>query len=259
MREEKFEFQVPVDLMKSKDGEWRVRGLASTTSIDQQGEILLQTGMDLTPINKKKGFINFDHQKGPENNIGILDGYSKTPQGLYLEGRLFKKHTRAKAVKEILDSLGDKDRGRMGMSVEGAIIKRSGKNNKVVEKCVIRGVALTMNPVNTDTYVDLVKSLNTSSIEFEVDPLDKALGVGSGYTEAPDSLTGGGALAQQSLDGKNEPEPRKRKLKKQSKELFKSSMVDVLDKLQVLYPDNTRAELWNAVQDRLTTKYPELK
>lgn len=269
-----FKFIVPAELEKSSDGEWRVKGLASTQGIDQQGEIILQKGLDLSPIENKKGIINFDHMKGPENMIGVLDGYSHGANGLYVEGRLFKNHTKAKAVKEIMDSLGESDRGRMGMSVEGKVLERDPLNPKIIRKCRISAVALTMNPVNSDTYVDMIKSLNASNVEFNTEEetqnapvapsteatftatqvvtmIQKALSVGSAQaTSVPSDLSGGDALAKEDLDSK-----KKKKVKKMDKEMYKSNIFNILDKLQVLYPTLSRSQLWDSVKDRLNTRF----
>ncbi len=47
----------------------------------------------------------------------------------------------------------------------------------------------------------------------------------------------------------------KRRMKRMNKAMYKSSLIAVLDKLQILYPNNTRAEIWEAVKDRLETKF----
>jgi hypothetical protein len=274
-----FKFIVPAEITKSKDGEWRVSGLASTSSVDRQGEVILPDGIDATPIAKGKGFFNFDHDNSPENTIGALDGYKKTANGMYVEGRLFKNHTRAKAVYEIMSSLNKGDKGRVGMSVEGKVIERCSKNPSIIKRCLIKNVALTLNPVNQDTYADIVKSMSSadSVIEFDstgaasqnaqvapsagtftaeqvIEIVQKALSAGAGYTQAPANLSGGAALGMEEMDKK-----KKSKLIKKSADLFKSSMMDMLDKLQTLYPDNSRSEIWLAVRDRMETKFPELK
>ena len=271
---DQFKFVIPAELEKSKDGEWKIRGLASSEDLDQQGEIILQKGIDLTPIDQKKGILNWDHQRGPENTIGVLDGYQRAGNQLYVEGRLFKNHTKAKAVREIMESLGESDRGRMGMSIEGKVIERDPSNPKVIKKCSINAVALTLNPVNTNTYADIVKSLTgeSSQIEFNsedteikdtfdgeptftatqvVAMVQKALSVGSAYaTSVPSDLSGGDALAQEDLDSK-----KKKKIKKMSKEMYKSNIFNILDKLQVLYPTLSRAQIWGHVKERMNTRF----
>lgn len=278
-----FKFIVPAEITKSKDGEWRVSGLASTSSVDRQGEVILPDGIDATPIAKGKGFFNFDHDNSPENTIGALDGYKKTATGMYVEGRLFKNHTRAKAVYEIMSSLNKGDKGRVGMSVEGKVIERDAKNPSIIRRCLIKNVALTLNPVNQDTYADIIKSMSSadSSIEFDstgenkspVEPtsagtftaeqvieiVQKALSAGAGYTQAPVNLSGGAALGMEEFDGKKKKDDKKSKLVKKSADLYKSGMMEMLDRLQTLYPDNSRSEIWLAVRDRMETKFPELK
>lgn len=271
-----FKVVIPAELEKSADGEWRVRGLASTEKVDQQGEMIVQKGIDLSPIDERKGVLNWDHQKGPENTIGLLDGYSKTDSGLYIEGRLFKNHSKAKAVREIMDSLSKGDKGRMGLSVEGRIIERDPKNPKIIKKCQINAVALTMNPVNQDSFADLVKSMSgAEEVDFNsieenivedsskeasftaeqvVQIVQKALGIGAGNMAAPDSLSGGDAMVQSNM---KEKKPKK-KLKKMCKNLYKSNMLEILDKLQVLYPECSRATLWTALKDRLDSKFGDV-
>lgn len=285
----KFKFVMPADLEKAKDGSWKVRGLASTQGIDQQGETIIQKGIDLTPIDQKRGVLNWDHKKGPENTIGTLDGYNFGDNGLYIEGNLFKNHDRAKAVKQIMDSLGDSDQGRMGLSVEGQILERDPSNPKIIKKCKISAVALTMNPVNSMTYAGLVKSMNAVDFDateeniveesedeklFSVSEMlnivEKALGISGGYTQAPNELTNGDAMATSDMKApgkkkkKKDEEPKKvmemnkAQLKPVSSEIYKSMMVNLLEKLQVLYPDNSRSELWEAVKGRLETKFPNV-
>ena len=219
-------------------------------SHDLQGEVVDPDGLDLTPLDMKKGVFNWDHKKGPENTIGVIDAYKKSKDGLFLEGRLLKNHSRAKAVYEIMSSLNKADTGRMGMSIEGVIKERAGKDGKTIKRAVIHSCALTMNPVNTDTHATLIKSLDavefTKDDDFPVsdDPvvkedskvdradepmfspnqvlaiMEKALGVGAGYTQAPANLSGGDAMAQSDMTDK------KKKKKKAEKSVKDSDLYD---------------------------------
>jgi hypothetical protein len=237
----------------------------------------MQKGLDLTPIDKKKGILNWDHQRGPENTIGVLDGYERTAKGTFIEGRLFKNHTKAKAVREIMESLGEGDRGRMGLSVEGKILERDPLNPSIIRKCQITAVALTMNPVNTDTHADIIKSMNSADgfeISSEEQPAEttnvveptftatqvmaivqKALSIGAGSMGAPDAKTGGDALQPSDMKGKDEKSKKKKKMKVMGADMYKSNLLNVLDKLQVLYPNHTRSEIWCAVKERLETQF----
>ena len=291
-----FRFIIPAELSKGKDGSFKIRGIASTEDFDRQGECILSKGIDLSPVDAKRGYLNFDHLKGPENLIGTLDGYAKTEKGLQIEGTLFKSHERAKAVKEIMESLGENDKGRVGLSIEGSVISRDPLNPKIIRKCQVRNVAVTFSPVNTSTFAELVKSFNESEVEFyatkanadaedileetfttsQVSALIKALGIGPGYTAAASSLTGGAALSVEEMDKKpkkiNEKESedisvvedkqeRKntKKLPKMDKALCKSTMASILEKLQGLYPEVDKSVLWECVKERMATIYPEIK
>lgn len=278
MKNDDFKFVIPAEIKKGKDGEWRVSGVASTSSVDRQGEVIIPEGIDATPIAKGKGFFNWDHDNSPENTVGVLDSYKKTGAGMFVEGRLFKNHTRAKAVYEIMSSLNKGDTGRVGMSVEGKVIERDPVNPSIIRRCLIKNVALTMNPVNQDTYADIIKSMSgEGGVDFEstgeksqeavakseeatftpsqvLAIIEKALSIGAGNVQAPADRKGGDALGQESMD----KDPKK-KMKKLDKQAFKKSMIDMLDQLQILHPNNTRSEIWNAIQERLATKFPEIK
>jgi hypothetical protein len=271
--EDTFKFVMPAELSKGEDGEWKVSGLASTGSVDRQGEVIVPGGIDATPIASGKGFFNFDHDNSPEATIGLLDGYRKTDKGMFVSGRLFKNHTKAKAVYEIMSSLGKGDKGRVGMSVEGKVIERDPFNKNIIKRCVVKNVAITMNPVNQDTYADIIKSFNGSQVEFDstgtkadasatqeqasftasqvLSIVEKALGIGAGNAAAPAGRTGGDALSVSDMGEK----PKKKKLKKMSKEMYKSQMDEMMNKLQQLYPQNTRQEIWSAVKDRMNQAF----
>lgn len=277
-----FKFIMPADLEKSEDGDWKVKGLASTEDTDRQGEIIMQKGIDLTPVKQGRGYFNYDHLPGPENLVGTIDNYTHTAQGLFVEGKLFKNHSRAKAIYEVMSSLGKSDRGRVGLSVEGKILERDPKNPRIIKKCEISKVAITLNPVNTNTYADIMKSMDANAVDFnaiednyksddtqttqekeetfttsQVVAIVKALGAGAAATKAPQERTGGEAISQS--DMKSDDDKKKKKLKKMDKCMYKSTMIEILDKLQKLHPEVSRDDLWSAVQERLETKFPEIK
>lgn len=283
-KDKKFSLVIPAQIEKSEDGTgWRIYGLASTNQKDLQGEVVDPKGLDLSPIEKGRGIFNFDHKKGPENVIGIIDKAHQSEKGLFMGGYLFKNHERAKSVHQIMSSLGKSDQGRMGMSIEGVIQERTGKDGKTIKKAKIMSCALTLNPVNTDTYVNFAKSL-TGGVEFatneltvpteelakaetfstnQVAALIKALGVGAGYaTQTPAERSGGDALAQEELDkncGKTYKSNKKKKLKKMSKKMYKAAFIDIIQDLRKLYPEASTSMLFETVKERLNTKFPTLK
>lgn len=265
--DKKFKYTIPVELTKSKDGDWRVFGLASTSNLDRQGEIVNLDGLDLSPISQGKGIFNYDHGKGPENTLGIIDTFKRDDKGLYLGGYLFREHDKAKSVYQIMKSLKKEHRGRIGMSIEGVIKQRGGPGRKKIDKAVITACALTMNPVNTDTYADLVKSMGAAEeIEFDFgclqadEQLAKALAVGDGYaTQTPGERSGGDALAQEEFGDRKKKHKKKRKLKNLTAPMAKGMMKDVLNELQKLYPKVSRVELWETFKDRLNKRFPDIQ
>lgn len=227
-----FQFCFPVELQKSstntEDGEWRIRGLASTSSQDLQGEIVNQDGLDISALKAGLGLFNYDHEKGPENIIGVIDGAEVTPQGLMVEGYLLKEQPRARAFYDIMRSLKPEHSRRVQFSIEGKIVKREGDGGRTIANAKVEKVALTVDPVNTDTYVEMLKSLSIDSKDepsnksnqedvnlsksdaevyqhklkqlIKIRLLKKALSAGTGYTGAPTDMSGGEVLTSESLD-----------------------------------------------------------
>lgn len=307
LNQDNFRFVMPAQLEKANDGKWKIRGLASAEVVDRQGEILVQKGMDLRNIDAKKGFLNWNHDNAPESTIGLLTGYKQEGKKTYIEGELFQKHKKAQAVYSIMEALKEHGSGAMGLSVEGQILKRNDKNPKIIEKCVIRNVALTLSPVFDGSYAELAKSFGAASeIEFDttkatvtpdgvqtipnapeapvftasqvVSLFEKALSTGPGALGPPNTLTGGDALkvegSQEEDDETKEKKPKKvdghtvdngtteagmaKTLKSMNYSLYKSHIFTVLNRLQELYPEYSRAEIWEAVRTRLETKFPQI-
>lgn len=138
-----------------KDGDWIFEGIASTDDLDLQGEKVHQQGIDTTYL-EKHGWFNDDHKGGPENKIGEILEVKKTSNGLYVKGRLFKTVERAKHYWDLMTSLTGAIKKRVGMSIQGKVLRRSGSN---ILASWIQEIALTTNPVNTATYAEIIKSL----------------------------------------------------------------------------------------------------
>ena len=73
--EDNFRFHVPVQIEKAKEGEegeMKLKGIASTSDKDSQGETLMPKGFDYSYL-KDKGYINWHHQlaKNPEAIIRL--------------------------------------------------------------------------------------------------------------------------------------------------------------------------------------------
>jgi hypothetical protein len=92
---------------------------------------------------------------------------------------------------------------RMGMSIEGKVLHRQ---NKVIYKAWVKAVALTMDPVNQDTYVSFAKSFagaeyipfgESSIAQMDPHTLERALSIAS---SSAGSASGGSILAPEHLE-----------------------------------------------------------
>jgi len=156
-----FEFWVPLSLeksqSKSKDGKRWIEGIASTASLDLQNEIVLQAGID-TSYFLKHGYFNNDHKPGFANKVGQPTECKITKEGLWVKGYLFKNKKVADDIWEMANSLeaSGSDR-KLGFSIQGKVLQRRGKT---IVKCWIQDIAITAAPINTNTWLDVVKSLD---------------------------------------------------------------------------------------------------
>ncbi len=263
-KEKTFQFHVPVELQKGKDeGEWKIKGIASTPDEDLQGETVNQSGLDISMLKAGRGLFNVDHQKGPENTIGQiekadfvnLDG----KKSLQVEGYLFKHQPRAQAFYNIMRSVKKSNGPRVHLSIEGKILQRDMTDSKHVKKARIEKIALTLDPVNPYTYADLCKSMATdevggpvqetetiedsinlskSDLEKLISVVTKALAAGIGSTKAPTSRTGGEAMTTESLED-DEKNVTFEKKKKNRKTMLKS----IIEGLRNAHPDHDPLEL----------------
>lgn len=167
-----FELPVEMELRKSEGGDRRIiRGYASTETMDQDGETILQNGIDFSPL-LKSGFINYDHQYRDiaGAKMPVIIGFPLRAEvrdkGLWLESELLKSTDAGGITSEQLRlademwalgvALQKSGSGRkLAYSVEGGVIARHPKNSKKIMKSVVRHCALTHKPVNTEATVEL--------------------------------------------------------------------------------------------------------
>lgn len=170
-KDDTFKFCLPVDLVKSDDDEeMRIRGYASTEDKDRQGDSILQKGLDISDF-IDHGWYNYDHDNK------IILGYpdkEKTridKNGFWVEGTLLKSVPLARSIFEISRELIKSNAPRRyGFSVEGKTLQKD-SFGKII-KAKVYNVAITPNPVNTFTSMDvLVKS-------FSNELLDKSMEAG---------------------------------------------------------------------------------
>jgi hypothetical protein len=146
------------------------RGIASSNLRDEEGDVITADQLDVSYLNSRKGFFNWEHGRDVEDILGHINNaiVIKTPADrmrlahvtgmtipesatLYLEGE-FGETPKAKAAIELLKA-GNQS---LGLSVDGSLL-RDKETGKPV-RAFVRGVALTAAPTNTATYVELKKS-----------------------------------------------------------------------------------------------------
>lgn len=207
MPQSDFNIFVPLEAFE-KDGDLRIRGVITTEHRDREGEIVLQDGLDFTEFTKS-GYFNDNHSKGTAQ--GAVLGYpldirkGVTSDGKkchYVEGVLYKDYEPAREIHALAQAMQkDPRRARkLGFSLQGKIRSRSGEKRiakslpdgsvryvgDVVNKAIVRHVAITHSPVNEYTGLEA---------------LTKALTAGAAI-EAPAASPGEGfALRTESLDG----------------------------------------------------------
>lgn len=254
-----FQFEVPMAVFEKSDTTdpvkvRRIAGIISTERVDQQGDVVLQNGLDFAHF-LSDGWFNDNHSKATDGVLGYPENvayFSKgdiLPDGNvaesnlhWVEGYLLETE-KANRIWELGRALQGTGR-RLGFSVEGAIQKRMGPGKKTIAKASVRNVAITNCPVNTDSRLEvLARSLtafeNADEVEFAkaleivaeasaTRALQKALTAGTptGINPPEGPVTGEGAaqiLSPQSLE-QDEKDVQKRK-KKSKKSLTKSEAI----------------------------------
>lgn len=172
-----FNFFVPFsEITKARDENGReimiVEGIASTDDQDADDEILVPDGYILDRF-KSMGFINWNHmaKTDPSKIIGEpIDCYVKDNK-FYIKGMLYPDQKQAKDTYNLIQTLKKSGSSRkLGWSIEGKALQRDPNNPKRIIRALITGVAITPTPVNSNTFVDLVKGEQKQDfVDYEFD------------------------------------------------------------------------------------------
>lgn len=209
-----FQFFAPMSFFEKASApagqQRRIAGVISTELEDKQREVVLQRGLDFSHF-LDKGWFNDNHSKDTTDVLGypetvikfqkgdkLPDGQVARYNGTWAEGYLLDT-PKASKVWELAQSLAKAgSKRRLGFSVEGTVLQRTGPNNNIVAKALVRNVAVTNCPVGEETRLEaLAKSM---------DEVEKGMTVGAGTGDSPASagpVTGEGAgqvLAPESLE-----------------------------------------------------------
>lgn len=172
---DKIKFFLPVDIEKGQSangGEvYKISGQASRQRKDSQGETMSLAGMDVSNLK----IINWNHKSkdNPDAYIGEVHKVNFKGDRMMFDGELFADMPMGKGAINLMKAL--KKRGKqLGISVEGSVVERGSKNPKDpkynnIVKSRLTALALTPNPVNSDTYANLVEKGFTENLEWEFD------------------------------------------------------------------------------------------
>lgn len=166
--------------------------IAGSQLRDTQGEMLSVEGADISELEAGRGRFNDNHGKGFFNSIGRITKAKKIfseedceddrhryywekvkAPFVYVRGYLYddEDHMNARAAAAILRNIHRDDCPlKLKSSVEGGILQRGERDEKLLARTKIHSVALTFTPANNATLVEPL-SLNKSAPE----PGDMAL------------------------------------------------------------------------------------
>ena len=263
MKEFGFDFEVPARFFeKAEAGTAKMRrigGIISTESPDRQQEVLLQRGLDFSDY-LRNGWLNDNHSRETDGILGypemvkqfrkgeiIPDGTVAKTNLTWSEGYLLNTK-KADRIWELGLALQGTGRS-LGFSVEGSIQRRIGRNNKTVAKALVRNVAITNCPVNSDSRLDIL-SKSLQAVQNSEDPILKALGMGTAtapplsHPAGPQSgATAGQVLATESLEQDGQPRLRFEDDDEKEEKTKKSlSDVEALQWLATVRPELNLAE-----------------
>ena len=208
-----FRYYAPISFFEKADApEGQTRrfgGIATTEDEDQEGERILQRGLDFDSYFIKKGWFNDNHGKQTGDIVGypagvqffkkgerLPDGNTATSNLHWTEGYLLPGHPPADRIWSAGMAL-QKAGGtrRLGQSIEGKVLRRAGPDNKTIARALVRHVAITHCPVNAGSSLNfLAKALVTAEQETDEQAApcdaDKALtsSSSSGAALRPESL-----------------------------------------------------------------------
>jgi len=152
-------------------------GIVSTEHPDHVNDITAQDGVDWGYF-ARHGVFNWEHSDAPEDFVGlpleVRPNYTYNgKKGTYVKGKLLLSQPRAQKVYDAMKAMAGSGRA-IGLSIQGKALLRDPLNRRIIVKSIIPKVSFTFNPINPNTYVDLVKGV-TQVVQGIEDPLAAAV------------------------------------------------------------------------------------
>jgi hypothetical protein len=179
----------------------KIAGIISTDEVDLQGERVLQKGLDFSYF-LKKGTFNYEHKPGAENMLGYPTKITQRKGYTEVEGVLLLDKPRARDIYETAAALNKAGGHRtLGFSVEGQVLARDEMDPKIVKKARVINCAITSNPINPDTTLNLIKSVSALLLRKGAGSLSMPRPSSAGY-QTPSQVNGQSiqGLVPQQLD-----------------------------------------------------------
>jgi len=222
------------DLLKAEKSDTRntakIAGVISTDQVDLQGERVLQEGLDFSYF-LRKGTFNYEHQPGAQNLLGYPTKVTQRKGYTEVEGVLLLDKPKARDIFETASAMIKAGGHRtLGFSVEGRVIERDPQDPKIVRKAQVINCAITSNPINPDTSLELIKSVSAWLKKGSV-----------GY-QTPSQVNG------QSLQGLI-PQQLDSTVNASYNALNDERLSSIIIKLSKLYPNVERGALTRAAQE----------
>lgn len=177
-----------VDIKKSYnesgEGKRYIFGYASTPHVDEDGDIILQKYIDITPF-VDRGYFNYEHRLDPEFTIGYPypDECRIDDQGLFVAGELFPPGISpvADQVWNLIVNIKKNNIPRkLYFSVEGKAYRYHSDPPGIIRGFKVYEVAITRRPANPHAVLNaMLKSVQVGgdSALYVVNPHEMTSGI----------------------------------------------------------------------------------
>lgn len=164
----------PIEINKSEDSRAKIGGIISTEVVDQQGDVILQDGMDFSYF-LQRGWFNYEHKQGAANIVGCPSSVKSVTVGgkkaTRVEGYLMTDKPLARELLQTAKAISKAELPReLGFSVEGQVLSRDKDNPHIITRAKILNVAITSAPVNPDARLEVLARSLMNGEEMENTP-----------------------------------------------------------------------------------------
>lgn len=176
-----FRFWMPAELKKAVDPKTNsekiyLAGFASSRRKDIDGESLNQN-FDISYLTER-GIINWNHSKDPDCVIGEPDEVKFVNGNLWVKSMLYEDQKMAQKVANLAKVFSkNSSKRKLGYSIEGKVIERDENDPEIVNKALITNIAVTVNPKNCDSLIDLVKGSFTGWEDEDERPKNEVIDI----------------------------------------------------------------------------------